>query len=162
MSRSDNQKTLAVVHYFMHKSKEDSRNDFSNKKLQKLLYYAQAWNLVLNDKRLINKKFEAWIHGAAIPVIYGRYKKFGFDEITEEYDEDEFSIFSNEEKQVLDEVWRIYGKYDADYLELLNHSENPWQNARESLSPFEPSSAEISEKDMSKYYGEKLEKATKA
>lgn len=49
----------------------------SNKKLQKLVYYAYSWYLVLfndNVKNLENKffenKFEAWVHGAVYPELY--------------------------------------------------------------------------------------------
>lgn len=142
----------------MSKSREAKRKDFTNKKLQKLLFYAQAWSLVLNDKKLVNDKFEAWIHGAAIPALYGLYKRYGFNNIDEQFDEAEFSKLSDEEKELLDTVWEVYGKYDADYLEVLNHSEGPWQKARQNVSPFEPSSVVISENDMKQYYDEKLKK----
>jgi uncharacterized phage-associated protein len=152
-------KAIVVAHYFMAKSRKSKRSDFSNKKLQKLLYYAQAWSLVLRDKKLLNDRFEAWIHGAAIPAVYRHYKPYGFNNIEEDFDESEFSSLSDDEKRLLDEVWNIYGKYDADYLELLNHSEEPWQKARENISPFEPSAAKISETEMKLFYGAKLKKA---
>lgn len=152
-------KKIVIAHYFMEKSRQDKRDDFTNKKLQKLLFYTQAWSLVLNNKKIIPEHFEAWIHGAAIPSLYGRYKKFGFQQITEEYDTDEFEILTAPEKLLLDEVWEVYGKYDPDYLEELNHSEQPWQEARRNTSPLESSRATISEDDMKAYYAEKLKKA---
>lgn len=159
MSISKPDKKVIVAHYFMAKNLADKKEGFTNKKLQKLLFYAQVWSLVLNDKKLISDKFEAWVHGAAIPTLYGRYKKFGFGEIQEDFDSSEFSALDDKEKKLLDMVWSVYGKYDADYLELLNHSEEPWQNARRGVSPFESSSAEISEKDIKRFYGAKLEKS---
>ena len=53
---------------------------------------------------------------------------------------------------ILDEVWRVYGKYDADYLESLTHNEKPWQEAREHLSPKENSNITISLDSMKSYY----------
>lgn len=158
MSLSKPDKKIVVAHYFMAKNIADKKEGFTNKKLQKLLFYSQVWSLVLNDKKLIDDKFEAWVHGAAIPSLYGRYKKFGFGEIHEDFDEAEFSILDDADRRLIDMIWSVYGKYDADYLELLNHSEEPWQNARQGVSPFESSSAEISEKDMKRFYGEKLGK----
>ena len=158
MSRK-NDKVILVAHYFMAKSKEKGTNDLSNKKLQKLLYYAQAWSLVLRDKKLFKDKFEAWIHGAAIPVVYRRYKQYGFNPIDEKFDEGELESLSEDEKQLLDEVWDVYGKYDADYLEALNHSEEPWQKARRELQPFQPCSMKIDETTMKNFYGAKLEKS---
>lgn len=153
-------KKIVIAHYFMAKSKKSGRKDFTNKKLQKLIFYAQAWNLVFNNEKIINDKFEAWIHGAAIPSLYRHYKKFGFSQIDEKYEDEEFDTLTEKEKTLLDEIWEVYGKYDADYLELLNHSEEPWQKARQNSTPFEPSRAVISEKDMKSYYGDKLGKVS--
>ena len=155
-SKKKADKAIVVAHYFMAKSKADGRRDFTNKKLQKLLYYAQAWNLAIHNKPLLKDKFEAWIHGAALPAIYRRYKQFGFEQIDEEYDEKEFDLLSSQEKELLDEVWEIYGKYDPDYLEAINHSEKPWQEARQDLVMNERSTAKISEKLMKEYYAQKL------
>lgn len=151
-------KKVIIAHYFMDKSRKEG-NDLSNKKLQKLLFYAQAWNLVLNDKPLVQDKFEAWIHGAAIPALYRMYKDYGWKNIDEKFDPAEFTALTDEEKELLDDIWTVYGKYDADYLEILNHSEEPWQKARQNTSPFESSNTEISEDDMKQFYGQKLEEA---
>ena len=159
MSKSTIDKKIVIVHYFMNKSKEAKRKDFTNKKLQKLLYYSQAWSLVLNNKKIIDDKFQAWIHGAAIPSLYRRYKEFGYSQIDEDFDEKEFDILTEEEIELLDDVWEVYGKYDPDYLEELNHSEEPWQIARQNISPFKSSNAVISEEEMKRYYGERLKKA---
>ena len=38
-------------------------------KVQKLLYYIQAWSLSILDKPLFDGDFEAWVHGP----VYKRY-----------------------------------------------------------------------------------------
>ena len=43
----------------------------SNLKLQKLLYYAQAWYLALHNEPLFPESIEAWVHGPAVPPVYG-------------------------------------------------------------------------------------------
>ncbi len=53
----------------------------SNLKLQKLVYYAQAWYLAIHDQPLFNEEFEAWIHGPVIPVLYQKYKTFSWKPI---------------------------------------------------------------------------------
>ena len=53
----------------------------TNKKLQKLCYYAKAWHLSLCDENIINEDFEAWIHGPVCPQLYQTYKGYGFDKI---------------------------------------------------------------------------------
>ncbi len=67
-----------IAEYFLWKASNESR-PVTNKKLQKLLYYAQAWSLVLRDKKLFDDKIEAWIHGPAIRKVYLGYKEFGFN-----------------------------------------------------------------------------------
>ena len=54
-----------------------------NLKLQKLVYYAQAWHLALRDVPLFEEDFEAWVHGPVIPALYQEYKKFGWRPILE-------------------------------------------------------------------------------
>ncbi|MEK7525024.1 MAG: type II toxin-antitoxin system antitoxin SocA domain-containing protein [Patescibacteria group bacterium] len=119
-----------IAKYFIWKAAREGKG-ISNKKLQKLLYYAQAWNLVLNDKPLFKDNIEAWIHGPAIWSVYQEYKNFGFNDIVIDVKESE--IADIKEKDVLDNVWGVYGKYDAQYLEVLTHAEEPWQKARESV-----------------------------
>lgn len=101
----------------------------TNKKLQKLLYYAQAWNLVLNGEKLFDESIEAWIHGPVIPIVYHKYKEYRRMPIHEEVTFDK-NVFTKKEIKTLDEVWRVYGKFDGDYLEMLSHSEDPWIIAR--------------------------------
>lgn len=152
-------KVMQVVNYLIYKNNKENKPGFTNKKLQKLLYYSQAWNLVLNKSKLFEDKIEAWIHGPSIPTVYTEFKKFGFNDIKLEVAEKDFSDLSKEEKDVLDAVWQVYGKYDANYLEALTHSEDPWLNARAGKMPYESSSAEIPVDDMEKYY-EQLQKST--
>ena len=150
---------LFVAQYFLKLAKE-KKEPITNKKLQKLVYYAQAWSLVLNDEKLFNDPIEAWIHGPAIRSLYTRYKKFGFSPIEEDFKVGEFDI-SEENKEVLDSVWGVYGKMDADYLEILTHSEEPWQEARRGLQFNESSGNQISLETMKSYYSQKLIEARK-
>lgn len=146
-----------VAKYFIWKAHGDKKA-ITNKKLQKLLYYAQAWSLVLNDKKLFNEKIEAWVHGPAVRDVYVEYKKFGFGPITESVSDDVVAKIPEDTKSFLDQVWSVYGKRDAAYLEYLSHSEIPWQKAREGLEPHIGSENEISLQDMKEFYSSKLKK----
>ena len=46
----------------------------SNLKLQKLLYYAQAWHLALYGEPLFRDRIEAWVHGPVVPPVFGAFK----------------------------------------------------------------------------------------
>lgn len=147
---------LDIAKFFIWKSQQENRR-ISNKKLQKLLYYSQAWSLVLDNKPLFDDKIEAWVHGPAIKSVYREFKRFGFNPIEIKVDEEDIEVLKNSE--VLNSVWNVYGNYDANYLEYLTHSEDPWQNARESLEFDRNSDIEISLEAMKSYYSSLLEKS---
>lgn len=152
-----NDKALIAARFFIAKNNKEKKG-LTNKKLQKLLYYAQAWNLVFNKRKLFNNDIEAWIHGPAIRSIYRKYKVFGFGNIEEKVDEKELDKLTKGEIKVLNAVWEVYGKYDADYLELLAHSEDPWIKARNNLLPYQSSTRIISPAIMKNYYGGQISK----
>lgn len=145
-----------ITEYFIYLSNKEKR-PITNKKLQKLLYYAQAWYLVFNGKELYEDKIEAWVHGPAIPHIYGQYKEYGFSPITQDIELKDVEI-TDEIKVFLNDIWKLYGKLDADYLELLTHQEEPWIVAREGLSSGDPSKRVIDTNLMKKFYTELLAK----
>ncbi len=150
-----------IAEYFLWKA-QGEKKAVTNKKLQKLLYYAQAWSLVLRDKKLFSNKIEAWVHGPAIREVYFEYKKFGFGPITENINDGLIAKMPVDIKKFLDQVWSVYGKRDAAYLEYLSHSETPWQKAREGLEPHIGSENEISLQEMKKFYSSKLKESQKA
>lgn len=143
------QQVLNIAKYFIQLGEKAGRK-VTNKKLQKLLYYAQAWSLVLEGKPMFKEDLEAWIHGPVVPKVYYHYKQFGFGAISDDTKIESAPI--GPYKRVLDEVWKVYGKYDADYLELLTHSEDPWMFARNELDANKASQAVISTDLMLAYY----------
>lgn len=145
----------AIAKYFIWKAAQEGKK-ISNKKLQKLLYYAQAWHLVLVNRPLFSEDIEAWIHGPAVRSVYVEYKKFGFGLINVDVDKAEIKDIPSIE--ILDEVWSVYGKYDADYLEELTHEEDPWQIARGNIDEDKSSENVISLDVMKDYYSNLLEK----
>lgn len=140
-----------IAKYFIWKAEKEGQK-ITNKKLQKLLYYAQAWHLVFNNgKPLFGEDIEAWIHGPVVRVVYEFFKKFGFNPITEKISS---NPVDEEKTSLLDQVWNVYGGLPAEYLEMLTHREKPWQEARRDLESNERSSAVISTKSMQNFYSE--------
>ena len=151
-----------VANYFLHLANINNK-DLTNKKLQKLIYYAQAWFLVLNNRNLFDDKIEAWIHGPAVSKLFLKFRKrFGFEPIKVKINQNIEKKFTDDEKEVIHEVWRVYGKCSDEYLEKLVHSELPWQKTRKGLSLAEPSSREISTVLMKVYYAERLREVNNA
>ncbi|MCR5188839.1 MAG: DUF4065 domain-containing protein [Treponema sp.] len=126
-----------------------SLSSMTHKKLQKLCYYAKAWYLALNDTNLIHEQFEAWVHGAVQPDLYQKYRAYGFQEIPsinpDQTIPEEFLSFARE-------IYESYGSFSGDQLEIINHKELPWINARKDLKPWESCNNIISEEDMKQYY----------
>ncbi len=140
-----------VSDYFVCKSNQ-LQKPITNKKIQKLAYYAQAWCLVFNDgKNLFDDPIEAWMHGPAIRSLWHKYKKYGYNPITKT---PQTPNLDADTTSLLEEIWRVYGKYDAEYLESLTHSEDPWRKAREGLEVDESSSIVIKNSDMKQYYAQ--------
>lgn len=150
-------KVFLVADYFVRKNEEDKKG-LNALKLQKLLYYAQAWNLVLNKEKLFEDDFQAWIHGPAIPRVWGLFREFDFSKSHPEVLKKDFSDISASEKGIIDEVWSIYGKYPGNYLEILTHTEEPWLEARSGLSDGDASRNVISIDTMKRFYGQRLAK----
>lgn len=126
----------------------------THKKVQKLCYYSQAWYKTLHNKKLINEKFEAWIHGPVSPILYSKYSKYGWNpiELKTELENESISIDSPINK-FLENVWATYGHLDGQQLEALTHNESPWILARGGLSQWARSNKVITLKSMKDYYG---------
>ena len=139
-----------VADYFIAFSHEHG-DPVSNLKLQKLLYYAQAWYLALYDQPLFDERIEAWVHGPAVPPVYGAYKGWAWQPIQDDPGLDSIGLPKPIEDH-LNEVMDAYGTMGAYELEKLTHAESPWLNARGGMPIDQPSNAVISHEDMKNYY----------
>lgn len=142
-----------VADYFIWLANETG-SFISNLKLQKLVYYAQAWHIALHDNPLFEEDFQTWVHGPVIPSLYQKYKPFGWQPILEDVAPDLPEAVS----QFLDEVAGEYFACDAYELEQMTHSEAPWDWARGDLPPDVPSNEVIKKEWMKEYYGARVEK----
>lgn len=129
----------------------EKQGTMSAMKLQKLLYYSQAWSLVWDDQPLFSNRIEAWSNGPVVREIYDIHRgKF-------QVSYDDFSSYSNQElnieqKETVDTVLEAYGSKSAQWLSDQTHSENPWQNARKGLSDTDRGNREITLESMAEYY----------
>ena len=127
----------------------DSGDVITNLRLQKLLYYAQAWYLVLYDEPLFEEDFEAWIHGPVMPPVYKRFKAYKWNPINEEIKKPKLS---EKVEKHLNEIVRVFGQYSSLDLEYMTHREAPWVKARNGCMPDEVSSAQIDKEEMKSFY----------
>ncbi|ELS03573.1 putative phage-associated protein [Xenococcus sp. PCC 7305] len=140
--------SIHATKYFLSKGYERGIC-LTKKKLQKLVYYSQAWHLVFLGKPLFDDEFQAWRHGAVSIQVRQAYREYQYDSLPTPVENIDWE--PNEAK-ILEEIWRVYGFLSADELEDLNHHEMPWLNARVGLAPNESSKNPISQYDMKFYY----------
>jgi uncharacterized phage-associated protein len=120
-------------------------------KLQKLVYYSQAWSLVWDEKPIFAERIEAWANGPVVPELYQAHRgAFG---VTESMIDGDIKNLSQDEKETIDAVLNIYGDKSSQWLSELTHIEDPWKNAREGLQMGERGHNEISLASMAEYYG---------
>jgi len=143
-----------IADWFLSAIDREAGDTISHLKLQKLMYYAQAWSLALNGYSLFEEDFEAWTHGPVLPTLWQRFKEFDQESIppraiisTTE--------FSTEDEKLLFDILNSYGDLSAKHLEELTHSETPWREARGNL-PIEVRSTNIISKTTMQAYYRKL------
>lgn len=119
-------------------------------KLQKLLYYCQAWSLVWDEKPLFPEKIEAWASGPVIREIYEKHK--GLFSI-KAWSHGKILNLSKVQKETIDNVIKYYGPKPSQWLSDLTHKEEPWKKARKGLKPTQPGYGIITHASMMEYYG---------
>jgi len=124
----------------------------TNLKLQKLVYYSQAWALAIHDEPLFTEEIEAWVHGPVTPSVFKEYREFRWNPITGSFD----NQVSSKKAKHIDSVLEVYGNLDAGALERLTHSERPWLDARGNLPPDVSSHAIITQSSMKAFYKTRL------
>lgn len=142
--------------------------DISPLKLQKLLYYIQAWHMVyFNKAKIFDEMPQAWVNGPVYPSVYRRFKHIPrYSSISIEDAKISSSLpdkahdlgLSKDQFEFLDSIFQFYGVMDHDRLVFLTHSELPWSEKREGLMPFDQSTAELSADTMYDYYHARLER----
>lgn len=119
-------------------------------KLQKLVYYSQAWCTVWSDETLFDEPIEAWANGPVCPALYEQHR--GQFKISKIEDGDSKKL-SDDQKDTIDRVITVYGKFDSQYLSELSHREQPWIDARQGLKPGERGNKAITPDALAEYYG---------
>ncbi len=118
-------------------------------KLQKLVYYCQAWSLVWDEKPLFRQSIEAWANGPVVPELYESHRgKFKICEW-----KGHPGALSKPQRDTAKAVLNFYGHRTSQWLSDLTHQESPWREARAGLPPGVRGCAEITHAAMAEYYG---------
>ena len=136
----------------------------SNLKLQKLLYFIQAYFLIASPKKepCFRQSIEAWDFGPVVPEAYSEYKQYGsvsilpiryyhlnawsnkYKSMPIEYNDDEIS---DADKKLIDKVIEHFKMYSATDLVSITHNHKPWQVAYERKE-----NREITVEELRKYF----------
>lgn len=122
----------------------------STMKLQKLVYYSQAWGLVWDEKPLFDSRIEAWANGPVTRDLYNLHRGQFTANITT-FPGDSNNL-TNDEKETIDAVLGAYGYLNGQQLSDLSHSERPWREAREGVAEGDSSTNEVSKEVMQDFY----------
>jgi uncharacterized phage-associated protein len=119
-------------------------------KLQKLLYYSQAWCLVWTENALFEEDIQAWTNGPVVRDIYNLHK--GFYRLEPGFFKGNPKNLSAAQVEVIESVLKFYGDKDPQWLSELTHMEAPWQNSREGLAEGDRGEKVITKEAMLEYY----------
>jgi len=125
------------------------QGSMSAMKLQKLVYYSQAWHLVWDEEPLFGERIEAWANG---PVVRELYREHRGQFTVSSWPKGDVSRLTQSEKDTIDIVLNHYGDKRAAWLSELTHMEAPWREARQGLLPGTRSGREITPASMAEYY----------
>lgn len=116
----------------------------SNLKLQKILYFIQAYFLISTPDPCFEESIEAWDLGPVVPQAYREYKRYGSSDIpfifsyvvldgkdiwnsTSVAYED--NVVSVQDKVLMNSVIDKFKDYSATDLVSLTHHQAPWKDA---------------------------------
>lgn len=120
-------------------------------KLQKLLYYCQAWHLVCEGARLFNEDMEAWPHGPVVRSVYVQHA--GTRNRVTSWPSGSSASVAGASAELIKAVLAQYGSLTAAQLRNLSHSEAPWDDAHATGSKI------IADSAMREFYAEELDTA---
>lgn len=132
--------SVAVANKFIELAGKKGRR-LTQMQLQKLAYIAHGWSLAIYDEPLISEPPLAWDYGPVYadlrealrshgskgvsrPIARGDYEAGCFHENSGEKVD---GRFTDTQQYLLEEIFRIYGEFEAFQLSALTHKEGtPW------------------------------------
>jgi uncharacterized phage-associated protein len=134
---------MAIANEFLRKP--GALRHLTQMQLLKLTYIAHGWNLAVNGEPLIREPVEAWNYGPVVRELYNHIRYNGTNPIqrliedTDNVADDFFeaskpktsTVYQEQlsvgENDVVERVWRRYGRHSGYSLSMLTHRPGtPW------------------------------------
>jgi uncharacterized phage-associated protein len=147
-------KALDIAAWFLAAIDRQAGDSITHLKLQKLVYYAQAWSFALLDRPLFEEPVRAWRHGPAVDSVYHEFKGFGMANLPPRRLR---TTIDPTAQILLEDILAVYGERSAHSLRNLTHDEEPWEEAWGDLPPESRSRRIIPPSTMRRYYRRQFE-----
>lgn len=131
----------------------DKQGSMTAMKLQKLVYYSQAWSLVWDEEPLFDEAIQAWASGPVVRKLYSMHKGI-FTVTPSSLQKGNPDNLTPTQKETIDAVLDFYTEKSAQWLSDLTHIEEPWRAARRGSQEGETCDNEITLASMCEYYSE--------
>lgn len=142
----------AAARYLLHLASSDEEpSPVTHMQLQKLLYYAQGWNLAMHGVPLFDARIEAWVHGPVVREVYPLFAKFESAALPRS-ESIQNATLSDDERAMIGSIWRRYGRFSAWRLRQMTHNEAPWTSARGDHPQQTPTNAPISNESLRSHF----------
>ncbi len=119
-------------------------------KLQKLVYYSQAWSLVWDEEPLFEEPIEAWANGPVVRELFDAHR--GYFKIQPGIIKGNPHNLNITQRETVDAVLEGYEPRTSQWLSDLTHSERPWVETRRGMPPGERGNRVISLAAMAEFY----------
>lgn len=135
----------------------------SHLKLQRLLFYCDAYHLAYFDKELITDKFEAWVHGPVSRKVYGSlkdkymlYEELTYSNNTKEDVDKEFEKLTQDQQDFVISILEELYTWTMFELGASIRNEKPWKEAIIGYREADKCHVEISKETTRLFYKKDL------
>lgn len=146
-----------VAKWFINRVNREAGDSITHLKVQKLLYFAEAWHQVIVGSDLFDEQIEAWSHGPVVREVYAKLADFGWQAL--DTIEPPPPEFPKETRETLELVADLYDQFTAKQLEDMTHADRPWLEARGGIEPEARCTNVMAKPSIKEYFKEKYREA---